>query len=118
MIWRSCITATFHFGTTADCRRAKNWDDVVREKMTDPNCAGVIFYLSEHLFLSRSIQTEIQIAIGDDPEGEGVIRYPDGSSYDGQIKNNLRHGWGTYTLADGTIQAGLFENDVFVRPAE
>lgn len=44
----------------------KNWDDVVREKMTDPRCAGIIFFLSESLFLSRSIQTEIQIACGED----------------------------------------------------
>ena len=43
----------------------KNWDDVVRQKMRDPNCAGVIFYLSENLFLSRSIQTEIMIACGE-----------------------------------------------------
>ena len=28
--------------------------------------------------------------------------------------NNLRHGWGVFTLADGTVQAGLFENDVFI----
>ena len=44
----------------------KNWDDVVREKMTDSRCAGIIFYLSENLFLSRSIQTEIKIACGKD----------------------------------------------------
>ncbi len=44
----------------------KNWDDVVREKMTDPRCAGIIFFLSENLFLSQSIQTEIHIACGDD----------------------------------------------------
>ena len=49
----------------------KNWDDVVREKMTDPYCAGVIFYLSENLFLSRSIQTEIQIACGEDGSDSG-----------------------------------------------
>ena len=41
----------------------------------------------------------------------------DGSSYDGQIRNNLRHGRGTYTLADGTVQTGLFENDVFLGEA-
>ncbi len=46
----------------------KNWDDVVREKMTDPRCAGIIFYLSENLFLSRSIQTEIKIACGEDAD--------------------------------------------------
>lgn len=39
----------------------KNWDDVVREKLNDPKCGGVIFYLSENLFLSQSIQTEIHI---------------------------------------------------------
>lgn len=44
----------------------RNWDDVVREKMTDPKCGGVIFYLSENLFLSQSIQTEIHIACGED----------------------------------------------------
>lgn len=44
----------------------KNWDDEVRDKMTDPRCAGVIFYLSENLFLSNSIQIEIHIACGDD----------------------------------------------------
>lgn len=44
----------------------KNWDDVVREKMNDPRCSGVIFYLSESLFLSQSIQTEIRIARGED----------------------------------------------------
>ena len=44
----------------------KNWDDVVREKMTDSRCSGIIFYLSENLFLSRSIETEISIALGED----------------------------------------------------
>ena len=44
----------------------KNWDDVVREKMTDSRCSGVLFFLSENLFLSRSIQTEIRIACGED----------------------------------------------------
>lgn len=46
----------------------KNWDDVVRERMTDSRCVGVIFYLSENLFLSRSIQTEIRITCGEDVE--------------------------------------------------
>jgi hypothetical protein len=50
-------------------------------------------------------------------EGEGVLRYPDGSTYDGQIKNNLRHGKGVYTLADGTVQSGIFENDQFIPSA-
>lgn len=48
----------------------KNWDDVVREKMTDPRCAGIVFYLSESLFVSRSIRTEIHIACGKDGAGD------------------------------------------------
>ena len=47
-------------------------------------------------------------------EGEGVMRYPDGSCYDGQIRNNQRHGKGTYTDSNGVIQTGRFENDVFI----
>lgn len=38
----------------------ENWDDVVRKKMAEPNCAGVIFYISDSLFVSQSIQTEIK----------------------------------------------------------
>lgn len=44
----------------------ENWDDVVRKKIAEPNCAGVIFYLSDNLFLSDSIQTEIKIVRGKD----------------------------------------------------
>ena len=54
------------FWYDTDLTAGKNWDDVVREKMTDPRCAGVIFYLSRNLFLSQSIQTEIRIATGKD----------------------------------------------------
>ena len=38
-----------------------NWDDVVPQKLNDPFCIGAIFYMSERLFLSRSIQKEIDI---------------------------------------------------------
>jgi hypothetical protein len=47
-------------------------------------------------------------------QGQGVIHYDDGSWYDGQIRNDLRHGQGTYTLADGTVQSGTFEDDRFL----
>ena len=46
-------------------------------------------------------------------EGRGVIRYPDGSRYDGEIRNNLRHGQGTLTMADGTQLSGTFRDDEF-----
>ena len=42
------------------------------------------------------------------------MRYPDGSQYNGQIRNNLRHGEGTYILPDGTVQEGVFREDVFL----
>ena len=38
-----------------------DWDDLVREKMTDPHCVGVIFYLSPKALLSTSVQTEMEI---------------------------------------------------------
>lgn len=50
----------------------KNWDDVVREKMTDARCSGVIFYLSENLFLSEALQTEIRIACGEDGDSSAT----------------------------------------------
>lgn len=52
----------------------KNWDDVVREIMSDPRCGGVIFYLSENLFLSQSIQTEIKIVLGSNDRKDPLTR--------------------------------------------
>ena len=52
----------------------KSWDDVVQERITDSNCAGVIFYLSENLFLSRSIQTEIGIACPNNDKTSSQMR--------------------------------------------
>lgn len=43
-----------------------NWDDEVRKRMNDPRCRGVIFFMSDNLFLSQSIQTEIRIVLGED----------------------------------------------------
>ena len=40
----------------------KNWDDEVLEKLTSPNCVGIIFYMSENLFLSQSAFREIKMA--------------------------------------------------------
>ena len=33
--------------------------------------------------------------------GSGRYYWPDGSSYEGQVKNSLRHGHGTFTAAAG-----------------
>jgi hypothetical protein len=51
-----------------------NWDEVVRQRMNDPRCAGVIFYMSTNLFLSQSIQTEIRIVLGEDGEHDFTPR--------------------------------------------
>ena len=52
-----------------------NWDDEVRKRMNDPRCRGVIFFMSDNLFLSQSIQTEIRIVLGEDG-GDSEIHAP------------------------------------------
>lgn len=42
----------------------KSWSQEVLERMTDPKCCGVVFYLSEDLFLSQSVQSEIRTVLG------------------------------------------------------
>jgi hypothetical protein len=37
----------------------KAWDDEVKAKIENPNCVGVIFYMSENLFKSSSIKKEL-----------------------------------------------------------
>ena len=37
----------------------KDWDQEVKERIENPNCIGVIFYLSQNLFLSQSVNKEI-----------------------------------------------------------
>ncbi len=47
-------------------------------------------------------------------EGSGYIFYEDGSCYNGEIRNDKRHGVGIYITADGSVQDGAFENDEFL----
>jgi len=42
-----------------------------------------------------------------DPE----LKYPDGSSYKGQVLDGRRHGWGTLTLKDGTLYEAEWRSD-------
>ena len=44
----------------------KDWDAMVTEKIQNPRCSGVIFFLSKNLFLSRAIKREISIVTGRD----------------------------------------------------
>ena len=38
----------------------------------------------------------------------------EGDKYVGEYKDDLMHGQGTYTMADGTVYKGLWENDNFI----
>jgi hypothetical protein len=42
---------------------------------------------------------------------EGSVRYPNGSTYKGQLKDFKAHGQGTLTDADGNQLKGVFKND-------
>jgi hypothetical protein len=40
-----------------------------------------------------------------------VINFPDGSVYDGEIKDGKRHGQGKFTFSDGEVYIGQYDND-------
>ena len=43
----------------------------------------------------------------------GTFIWKNGAKYVGEFKNGNRHGQGTYTLSDGTVQDGVWKNDIF-----
>ncbi len=45
-----------------DLTPGHGWNEEAKERMADPNCAGVIFYLSENFVLSPSILEEVKFA--------------------------------------------------------
>ncbi len=46
------------------------WDKVVEGQIKHPHCAGVIFYMSENLFLSRSVNKEVEFTVGGEDGSE------------------------------------------------
>ena len=46
--------------------------------------------------------------------GQGTYTYYNGNKYEGEWKDGDKHGQGTFTYADGTITKGLWKNDEFV----
>ena len=46
----------------------KNWDTEIKSKIESSRCCGVIFYISENSFLSKSINQEIDLVIRDNKE--------------------------------------------------
>ncbi len=53
--------AGVRFWYDKDLSAGKKWHEEVLEKISDPRCVGVIFYICEDLFLSRSANREIEI---------------------------------------------------------
>ena len=49
------------------------------------------------------------IGVDGEKEGVGVITYPDGSVYDGQIDAGKRSGDGKLTMPDGLIYFGMWK---------
>lgn len=45
-------------------------------------------------------------------EGHGVFTWRDGSRYDGEYRNNKKHGKGKYTSPEGKEYEGSWENGV------
>lgn len=63
------LAVMYHYGVRFWYDRGlvagKNWDSEVQRIIESPNCVGVIFFLSENLFLSESANKEIDIVTGD-----------------------------------------------------
>lgn len=56
--------AGIHFWYDEGLVAGNNWDEEVRKKLLSPHCRGVIFFISENLFLSRSVNQEIDLVCG------------------------------------------------------
>lgn len=65
----------------------KDWDAEVKEKILNPRCSGVIFYLSESLFLSKSANMEIDLVCGMDGNRKNYFCV---NLFDGQPKDILK----------------------------
>lgn len=53
---------------------------------------------------------ELTKCVGDCPDGPGYYRYPDGTTYEGNISQNQPAGQGTVMYADGQRYTGNYEN--------
>jgi len=46
---------------------------------------------------------------------KSTVTYPDGLKYTGELKDDKRHGQGTYTSPDGKIEKGIFKNGKLIK---
>ena len=44
------------------------------------------------------------------PHGEGVMTWPNGRCYEGEVRDGKPHGWGLMKWADGKCDSGKFHN--------
>ena len=51
-------------------------------------------------------------------EGHGSITYPKGDKYEGNFKNEKRHGYGIYIYKDGSKDKGMWNEGEFVEVDE
>lgn len=56
---------------------------------------------AEHMFLNMPIQQGEFVC--NLPTGQGVYTWADGSTYEGQVHNGLRHGIGTYKCLKNSV---------------
>ena len=50
-----------------------NWETEAKERIRHPHCSGAVFFLSENLFLSKSvIETELPCVLGVDAKGNPI----------------------------------------------
>ena len=52
--------------------------------------------------------------VAENYEGQGTIYYTDGGKYEGAVHNDKVNGIGVWTLPDGTIHCGLFEDEYLI----
>jgi len=44
-------------------------------------------------------------------QGRGILQHPSGALYEGEFKDNMYHGMGTYTFKDGSVYKGPFHEN-------
>ena len=81
-----------------------DWKDDKQVKTTTIKSNHVLLLLFTHPQSLTLSYLPLHLVVSQD--GRGLFNYSDGSSYEGQFSNNMKHGYGTYTWASGQIVSG------------